>query len=99
MNDILSKNKKLEKLNIELNKEFFAQRINFEQIEHKLQQENELLRLKNVSIANQLGSISTSAELENKITKELLEKRSTEYAQKFKNKARRKEEKLVQTKD
>ena len=99
MNEILSKNKKLEKLNIELNKEFFAQRINFEQTEHKLQQENELLRLKNVSLANQLGSVSTSAELENKITKDLLEKRSTEYAQKFKNKARRKEEKLVQIKD
>jgi len=99
MEELSSKNKKIEKLNIELNKEFFAQRVRFEQVEHRLQQENELLRMKNVSIANQLGEVKSSAELENKITKDLVEKRSIEYAEKFKVKARKKEDKLTVVKD
>lgn len=35
--EVMDKNKKLEKLNIELNKEYFCQRVKFEQNEHKLQ--------------------------------------------------------------
>lgn len=71
----------MEKINIELNKEYFAQRVRFEQNEHKIQQENELLRLKNVSLANQLAELQQTAQTENLITRDLLEKRSNEYAQ------------------
>ena len=99
LREVMEKNRKLERVGIELNKEFFAQRVKFEQIERKLQQENELLRLKNVSLANQLADTQQSAELENRITKDLLEKRSLEYANNFKQKCRVKEERLNQFQD
>ena len=99
MSSVMDKNKQLEKLNIDLNKEYFAQRIRFEQNEHKIQQENELLRLKNVSLANQLSELQQTAHTENLITRDLLEKRSNEYAQDAKRQCREKQERLVMVKD
>lgn len=97
--ELMRKKEDLEKLNVTLNKDFFAQRIKFEQIERKLQQENELLRLKNVSLANQLAETQQKTEIETKVSKDLMEKKSMEFTQGYKQKYRRKEDELAHVKD
>lgn len=69
-------------------------RIKSEDNERKLNEENELLRLRNAALANKLLIQSKNLEVETKISKELVEKKSEEYTNKFRNQIRQKDESL-----
>jgi len=63
-------------------------------IERRLHEENEVLRLKNTALANKLKIHLKQAEIENQVTKELAEKKSEEYTNKFRAQIRQKDENL-----
>lgn len=97
--EVTEKNQKLEKVQCELNKEYFLQRAKFEELEQKLNEENQLLRLKNVSISKELDDLRQRAQQEIHINKELADKKSEEYTHKYKNQVRMKEDTLQVVKD
>ena len=69
-------------------------RIKSQESERRAEEENEVLRLKNVVLGNKLAFQTRQNEVENKVTKELAEKKAVEYTDKFRNQIRTKEESL-----
>lgn len=62
------------------------------QTEKQLHEENELMRLKNSALANKLKIREKAAQLEAKTHKEFNEKKSEEYANRFRKEIKQKEE-------
>lgn len=97
--ELTEKNQRLEKVQCDLNKEYFLQRVKFEELETKVQEENQLLRLKNSSIATELYDLKRSTDQEVKVHKDLVEKKSQEYTSKYRNQISQKEDTLQVVKD
>jgi hypothetical protein len=74
--------------------EFYQNKIKFTDNERKVNEENEVLRLKNTALANKLILATKQAEVENKVTKELVEKKSEEYVSKYRSQVKNREENL-----
>lgn len=85
---------KKEKHLIDMTKEYFAFRLKSSENEKKLQEENEILRLKNAALANKLLLFNKQIEIESKVSKELSEKRTEEYTSKYRSQLKNKEENL-----
>lgn len=64
-------------------------------IEKRLHEENEVLRLKNTALASKLKIQVKQAEVETQVTKELAEKKSEEYTNKFRAQIRQRDENLM----
>lgn len=79
--------------------EYFLQRAKFEEMEQKLNEESQLLRMKNVSISKELDDLRQRAQQEIHINKELADKKSEEYTSKYKSQVRLKEDTLQVVKD
>ena len=69
-------------------------RLNFNEKEQKLHEENEILRLKNTALANKLIVSQKKIEIENKVSKNLNEKKTMEYTNKFRVQVKQKEENI-----
>jgi hypothetical protein len=83
---------KSEKLACELTKEILKQRIQFEQYEFELQNENERMRRANVSQANALADLECVLDIERKDLERNLEKEVNTQTAGFKEKCRKREE-------
>ena len=79
---------------LETTKDYFSFRVKANEVEQRLNEENELLRLKNAALANKMMIFTKQNEIETKVSKELAEKRSDEYTNKYRNQIRNKEESL-----
>lgn len=79
---------------VDITKEYFAYRLKSNEIEKKLHEENEILRLRNAALANRLLIFTKQNEIDNKVSKELAEKKTEEYTTKFRNQIRYKEENI-----
>lgn len=97
--ELTQKNQRLEKVQCDLNKEYFLQRQKFEELETKFQEENQLLRLKNSSLARELDDLSKKTTQEVRIHKDLVEKKSQEYTNKYRTQISQKEDTLQVVKD
>jgi hypothetical protein len=95
LRDLIEKNQKIEKENANFAKDYFALRIKKNEIEQSLNEENEVLRLKNTAIANKFRTHLKQCEVESKVAKELIEKKSEEYTNKFRNQIRQKDENIM----
>ena len=85
---------KKEKYLLETTKEYFGYRVKCNENEKKLHEENELLRLRNAALGNKLMIFTKQNEIENKVTKELSEKRTEEYTNKYRVQVKNREESL-----
>lgn len=79
---------------LETTRDYFGFRVKSSENEKRLNEENEVLRLKNAALANKMMIFSKQNEIETKVSKELAEKRSDEYTNKYRNQIRNKEESL-----
>lgn len=89
---------KSERLVCDLNKEIVKQRIQFEQYEFELQNENEILRRQNVEIASKLASLESNLDEERREIARSIEKLANQQSAKFKAKCRSKEEEAEKVK-
>lgn len=92
LHEALNKNKKLELLITNINKDYFEQRIRFENQQRRLEEEAELLRMKNAKLTEDLASARRQLEIDTRTTKELAEKKTNDYTSKYKQQLRIKEE-------
>jgi len=97
--ELIEKNQKLEKINVETSKDYFALRLKMNDTEKRLHEENELLRLKNAALGNKLKILTKKSDTETKVTKDLAEKKAEEYTNKYRTQIKQKEENLFIIKD
>ena len=89
--EVLEQTLKNEKLICDLNKEIVKQRIQFEQYEFELQNQNEQLRRANLEKANRLAKLEVTAEKERKGIESAIEKQANQFSAKYKEKCKDKE--------
>jgi len=97
--DYLQKNEKLEEDNINLVKDYFDLILQSNHAERKLNEENELLRLKNAAFANKYRIEQQRARQENMTTTKTINKKSEEYSNRYRQEIRQKDEDLALLKD
>lgn len=90
--DLQEKILKSEKLVCDLNKEIVKQRIQFEQYEFELQNENEQMRRHNVEVAKKLASLENHLDHERIGIARSIEKMANQQSAKYKTKCRTREE-------
>lgn len=83
---------KSEKLVCDLNKEIVKQRIQFEQYEFELHNQNELMRRHNVEVAKKLASLENHLDHERIGVANSIEKMANQQSAKYKTKCRTREE-------
>ena len=89
--EVQEKTMKNDRLICELNKEIIKQRVQFEQYEFEIQNENEHLRRDNVAKANRLAQLEVTAEKERREIENAIEKQANQFSAKYKEKCREKE--------
>ncbi len=89
--EVLEQTLKNEKLICDLNKEIIKQRIQFEQYEFELQNQNEQLRRNNLDKANRLAKLELTVEKERKGIESTIEKQANQFSSKYKEKCKDKE--------
>lgn len=99
LKETTQRNQKLEEDNVKLAKEYFNLRLKVNDIEKRLHEENEVLRLKNSALLNKFKIYKKQAETENTVSKELADKKAEEYSNKFRNQIRQKDENITILKD
>lgn len=97
--DYLQKNEKLEEDNINLVKDYFDLILQSNHAERKLNEENELLRLKNAAFANKYRIEQQRARQETMTTTKTINKKSEEYSNRYRQEIRQKDEDLNLLKD
>jgi hypothetical protein len=92
IDDFQEKILKAERLVCDLNKEIVKQRIEFEQYEFELHNENEKLRRSNVEVAKKLADIECHLELERRDITRSIERMANKQSSKYKANCRSREE-------
>ncbi|CAK72449.1 unnamed protein product (macronuclear) [Paramecium tetraurelia] len=94
LDQLVQKIQKLEKQNVELVKDCYAQKQKFQNKERQMQEDLEVAKLKNKKLKMELDQIQRKYNIENKTALELLEKKSDEYNKKFRSQIKSKDEQL-----
>jgi len=93
--DYLQKNEKLEEDNLNLVKDYFDLILQSSHSERKLNEANELLRLKNAAFANKLRIQEQRSKKENLATTKMINQKSEEHSNRYRQEIRQKDEDLA----
>lgn len=78
-----------------ISKEYFAQRLHYNQLETQAQEERESLRQRHEQLQKKLADVQKCTSIENQVSKELKDKLNEEYVDKFRNQISNKDETLA----
>ncbi len=90
--DLIKRNQKLEKLNYELTKDYMHLKYDSSQVERRLYEELELMKLQNESLNFTLNEISSRAKIEKEFSKNDYERKNREISSALRSQIKQKED-------
>ena len=94
LKDLKKKNFKIEKINIDLNKKFFEERIFFSEKEKNYEENLEILKIKLLNFKKKYFELNSIKEKDKKYTKKLIDSKKNEFLKDYKKQLKEKEENL-----